>query len=179
MNSSFRAIAIGLCTAGLWLTQAADAPATFPVGGLAFKRPEYWGWVATTSAMRKAQLSVPGADGKPGGEVIFFHFGPNNGGGTKANVDRWLSQFEEKGDALKSKVEEVTVRGQTLTFVRAQGTYLSGMPGGPKTPMPDSMLLGAIVPGTEGAVFIRFTGPTAVGASAEAAFRKMAESAIP
>jgi len=129
--------------------------------------------------MRKAQLGVPGAEGKAGGEVVFFHFGSNNGGGVKANVDRWLGQFQEKGEALKSKVEEVTVRGQAITFVRAQGTYLSGMPGGQRTPVPDTMLLGAIVPGSEGAVFIRFTGPTALGAASEAAFRQMAEGAIP
>ena len=86
---------------------------------------------------------------------------------------------QEKGDALKSKVEEVTVRGKLVTYVRAQGTYLSGTPGGPKTPQPDTMLLGAIVDGSEGAVFIRFTGPTALGVATEAEFRKLAESGIP
>ena len=157
---------------------AADSPKVFPVGGLNFQRPESWGWVETRSPMRKAQLSVPGSDAKSGGEVVFFHFGPGNGGGVQANVDRWLGQFEEKGPALMSKVETVKVRNQDLTLVRAQGTYLSGMPGGPKTPQPDTLLLGAIVPGPEGAVFIRFTGPSAVGKTAEAAFRKMAEGAI-
>ena len=158
---------------------AAEAPATFPAGGLTFKRPEGWTWVETSSPMRKAQLGVPGLDGKAGGEVVFFHFGPGNGGGTKANVDRWLGQFQEKGDALKSKVEEVTVRGRTITFVRAQGTYLSGMPGGPKTPQPDFMLMGAIVEAPDGSVFLRFTGPAALGTAAESEFRKLAESGVP
>jgi len=167
------------CLGAVWTSAAADSPASFPVGGLTFKRPETWTWVATTSPMRKAQLAVPGADGKAPGDVVFFHFGPGNGGGVKANVDRWLGQFQEKGDALKSKVEEVAVRGQSITFVRAQGTYLSGMPGGPKTAVPDTMLLGAIVPGAEGSVFIRFTGPTPLGAASEAAFRQLAETAIP
>jgi len=108
---------------------------------------------------------------------VFFHFGPGNGGGIQANVDRWLGQFEEKGSALVSKVETVKVRNQDLTLVRAQGTYLSGMPGGPKTPQPDTLLLGAIVPGPEGAVFIRFTGPSALGKAAEPDFRRMAEAA--
>ena len=48
-----------------------------------------------------------------------------------------------------------------------------------KTPQPDTMLLGAIVDGPEGSVFIRFTGPTALGAATEAEFRKLAESGIP
>lgn len=157
----------------------AEAPSKFPAGGMTFTRPTAWTWVETASPMRKAQLGVPGIDGKAGGEVVFFHFGAGGGGGAKANVDRWLGQFQEKGDALKSKTEEVTVRGKQVTFVRAQGTYMSGMPGGPKTPQPDTMLLGAIVEGPEGAVFIRFTGPTALGTATEAEFRKLAESGIP
>lgn len=158
---------------------AAEAPVSFPVGGLNFQRPEGWTWVESTSPMRKAQLAVPGTGGSPGGEVVFFHFGPNDGGGVKANVERWLGQFQEKGDALKSKVEELPVRGKTLTLVRAEGTYLSGLPGGPRTPVPDTVLLGAIVPGPEGAVFIRFTGPSSLGGSVEPVFRKMAEGGIP
>lgn len=158
---------------------AADAPASFRVGEFNFQRPASWGWVETTSAMRKAQLKVEAAGITGSGEVIFFHFGPNNGGGTQANVARWLGQFDEKGDALKSKVEETTVRGRKITYVRAEGTYQSGMPGGPKTPQPNTMLLGAIVESPEGSVFIRFTGPAALGKAAEADFRKLAESGIP
>lgn len=179
MHFLSRLLTLGLLVAGLATVHGAEAPASFAVGGLNFKRPQAWGWVDSTSAMRKAQLTVPAGEGKTAGEIVFFHFGPSNGGGVRANVARWLGQFDEKGDALKSKVEEVTVRGQTITFVRAQGTYQSGMPGGPKTPMPDTMLLGAIIPGAEGAVFVRFTGPSALGAASEAAFRKMAEDAIP
>ena len=175
MNRRFAALATLVLS--LPTAFAADAPKSFPVGGLTFQRPEAWGWTETRSPMRKAQLSVPGSDAKSGGEVVFFHFGPGNGGGVQANVDRWLGQFEEKGAALVSKVETVKVRNQDLTFVRAQGTYLSGMPGGPKTPQPDTLLLGAIVPGPEGAVFVRFTGPSVTGKSAEPAFRKMAEGA--
>lgn len=161
------------------LLTAAEAPSTFPVGEFKFRRPATWGWVETTSPMRKAQLKVeaPGVAGS--GEVIFFHFGPSNGGGTQANVQRWLGQFEEKGDSLKSKVEETTVRQRRITYVRAEGTYLSGLPGGPKTPQPNTMLLGAIVESPEGSVFIRFTGPIALGQAAEADFRKLAESGLP
>lgn len=172
-----RLLALASLIATVSASIAADAPRTFPVGGLTFQRPESWGWIETRSPMRKAQLSVPGSDAKSSGEVVFFHFGPGNGGGVQANVDRWLGQFEEKGPALVSKVETVKIRNQDLTLVRAQGTYLSGMPGGPKTPQPDTLLLGAIIPGPEGAVFIRFTGPSALGKAAEPAFRKMAEGA--
>lgn len=163
----------------LLLGRAAEAPNRFPVGEFKFQRPEKWEWIESNSPMRKAQLKVPSADGKSSAEVVFFHFGPGGGGGTKANVDRWLGQFQERGDQLKSKVEEVTVRNRKVTYVEAQGTYLSGTPGGPKTPQPDSILLGAIIESDAGSVFIRLTGPAALAKASIAEFRKMSESGIP
>ena len=155
---------------------AAEVPATFKVGEFPFKRPEKWTWVETApNGMRKAQLKVEAGDSQSA-EVIFFHFGASNGGGTKANVDRWLGMFQEKGEQLKSKVEEKTVQGHLITYVEATGTYLSGVPGGPKTPLAGHSLLGAIVEGGEGSVFIRLTGPAGVAKAAQADFRKLAES---
>src|SRR3989441_9591655 len=122
---------------------AAEAPGTFKVGEFTFTRPEGWEWVETTSSMRKAQLKVPGPDGKQSAEVVFFYFGPGNGGGTQANVERWLGQFQEPKEKINSKVEEATVNKRKVTYVQAEGTYLSGMPGGPRTPQLNSMLLGA------------------------------------
>ena len=154
----------------------AEVPATFKVGEFAFKRPEKWTWVETApNGMRKAQLKVE-AGGGQSAEVIFFHFGVSTGGGTKANVDRWLGMFQEKGEQLKSKVEEKTVQGHLITYVEASGTYLSGVPGGPKTPLAGHSLLGAIVEGGEGSVFIRLTGPAELAKSALPDFRKLAES---
>lgn len=170
---------LAACLVSVGAALAADAPTSFKVGEFSFKRPEKWGWVEVNSPMRKAQLKVAATDGKGEAEVVFFHFGPANGGGTKANVDRWLGQFQERGDQLKSKVEEVTVRTRKITYVEAEGTYLSGMPGGAKTPMPGSMLLGAIVESDDGSVFIKFTGPAALAKSSKADFRKLAESGIP
>ncbi len=158
---------------------AAESPAKFKVGDFEFQRPEKWIWIETDNQMRKAQLKVTAADGKTSGEVVFFHFGLSNGGGTKANVDRWLGQFQEKGPQLKSKVDEMTVRSRKITFVEAHGTYLSGTPGGPKTPMPDHTLLGAILESPEGSVFIRLTAPSSLGQTAQTDFRKLAESGIP
>jgi hypothetical protein len=165
--------------AALSLAQGAESPARFPVGEFKFQRPEKWEWIENAGPMRKAQLKIPGTDGKTSAEVVFFHFGAGGGGGTKANVDRWLGQFQERGDQLKSKVEEVTVRNRKVTYVEAQGTYMSGTPGGPKTAQPDSTLLGAIIESDAGSVFIKLTGPSALAKAAAAEFRKMAESGIP
>ncbi|MBL9171290.1 MAG: hypothetical protein JNN07_26390 [Verrucomicrobiales bacterium] len=160
------------------LVNAAEAPASFKVGEFEFKRPEKWSWVEPTSPMRKATLKVASADGKDSAEVVFFHFGPGNGGGTQANVDRWLGQFQEGREKIQAKVEESKVGGRSVTFVQAQGTYLSGMPGGPKTALAGTMLKGAIVESSEGSVFIRMTGPVAFVSGLDAAFRGMVESPL-
>src|SRR5204863_3869276 len=148
----------------------ADAPKTFKVGDFNFTRPAKWEWVEVTSSMRKAQLKVPGTDKSQSAEVVFFYFGEGNGGGTKANVDRWLGQFEEKSNP---KVEDVTVNKRRVTYVEVEGTYMSGMPGGARTAQPKSMLEGAIIESNEGNVFVKMTGPTAIVKEAKAAFRKM------
>src|SRR5262245_52180634 len=98
---------------------AAEAPASFQVSEFTFKRPPAWEWIETSSAMRKAQLKVLSADKKESAEVVFYYFGQAGGGGTQANVDRWLSQFQEPKEQIKSKVEEVTVNKHKVTYVQA------------------------------------------------------------
>lgn len=176
-----RSISCFFCVASLILgspVPAAEAPKTFKVGEFTFSRPPGWEWVEPTSSMRKAQLKVPDAARKQSAEVIFFYFGEGNGGGTKANVDRWLGQFQEPKDKINSKVEEVTVGKRRVTYVQAEGTYMSGMPGGAKTAEPGSMLMGAIIESEQGNVFIRLTGPVTVAKASKDDFRKMVEGAL-
>jgi len=156
----------------------AAADGSFKVGEFTFQTPAGWEAAKDLSPMRKAQFKVPG-DGKAAGEVVFFHFGPGGGGGTQANISRWLGQFEEPKEKLNAKTEETKVKGRKITYVQAEGTYLSGMPGAPKTPQPGTMLIGAIMESEEGDVFIRFTGPSAVGKASLASFRKMVEGGAP
>lgn len=155
---------------------AADAPATFKVSDFTFSRPTTWEWTESTSSMRKAQLKVTGAD-KSSAEVVFFFFGAGGGGGTQANIDRWLGQFQEPREKLNSKTEQITVSGRKVSLVQAEGTYLSGMPGGPKIPQGNSMLLGAILESEEGNVFVRMTGPAKLVKESQPQFRKMIDSA--
>jgi hypothetical protein len=55
-----------------------------------------------------------------------------------------------------------------------------GMPGAPaKAAQPDSMLLGAIAKGPQGAVFFKLTGPRAVVEHAKAGFDGLLESIQP
>ena len=168
-----------ICLAvGLVAIDAMGAAKTFKVGEFSFAVPEKWEWVETASSMRKAQLKVPDADKKGDAEVIFFHFGPGNGGGTQANVDRWLGQFKEPKDKINSKVDNATVNNRKVTYVQAEGTYLAGMPGGPKTEQANAMLLGAILESGEGNVFIRMTGPAALVKSSKQGFTQMVEGAL-
>jgi hypothetical protein len=166
------------CLSTVAAAVAADAPAKFTVSEFVFTRPADWQWIEVNSVMRKAQLKIVDADKKDSAEVIFFFFGEGGGGLTKANIDRWLSQFEEPRDKLNSKVEEVAIAQRKVTYVQAEGTYLSGMPGGAKTPQPNTMLLGAIIESDQGNVFIRLTGPIKLAKASQPALRKMVEGAL-
>lgn len=174
---TLRPLVLGLVS--LWFAASvhAAAPETFKVSEFTFKRPATWDWVEVSSPMRKAQLKVTAKDAKEPGEVVFFFFGPQSGG-TKANVDRWLGQFEEGRDKINAKTEEKKFGKAVVTYVSAEGTYKSGMPGQPPTPKAGFALLGGIVEGQDGSVFVRLTGPAALVKGARADFEKMIESGL-
>jgi hypothetical protein len=164
---------IGLCSAAF---QSARAEDKFEVAGVHFTKPAKWFSIEPSSSMRAAQLEVREGSGKV--EVVFFYFGPGGAGGVGANVDRWLGQFQEPKEALKPKVEEQKINGTKVTYVQAEGTFMSGAPFGPKTAVPGSMLFGAIVEGKQGAIFIKMTGPKKIAEGALQDARKMVEDAL-
>jgi len=151
---------------------AAD-PTEFTVGSFVFARPETWGWVVPTSPMRKAQLTVPAGNGSAPAEVTFFHFGAGQGGSVQANVDRWVKQFSNGYTDVKTE----RVGNTTVTFVKAFGTFSSGMPGGPTTPLKEYALRGAILESPAGDVYVKMTGPQAVVKLAEPSIEKMIREA--
>lgn len=154
----------------------AEDPIKFEVGGLAFQRPTEWSWVPVNSPMRKAQLKVPGEGGADPAEITFFHFGAGGGGDVKSNADRWLGQF--KSPASASKVEPQEISGTKVTLVTTEGTFSSGMPGGPSTPLEGYGLLGAIIEGQGGNVFVKMTGPVATVKAAHKQFMNFITSAV-
>ena len=153
---------------------AADS-STFQVGDFTFKKPAKWETVQPGSAMRKAQLRVPGAKVSESADVIFFHFGGGDGGGTQANIDRWFMQFK---DAKDKKSDETKVGKHKVIYVSTHGTYSGGMPGQPAMQLENYALMGAIVESPNGNVFVKMVGPDAVVKSADAEFRKMIEGAL-
>lgn len=153
------------------------AEETFKAGSFTFQKPAAFKSKPTPpGGMRAAQLEF--TDAKGTAETIFFYFGGGQGGATQANVDRWLASFQEPKDKLNSKVEKKKIGSGEVTYVEAEGTYMSGMPGAQKTPQPGSKLLGAILESPDGNVFVRMTGPIATVKAADADFRKMIESGL-
>src|SRR2546427_277431 len=132
----------------LLVAQAAQA------GGLSWKSPAGWTAEPPSSPMRVVTYRIPAAagDGEPGELGVFF-FGKGEGGSVDANVDRWLAQLTPESGSAKPSRRVETVKGIRVTRVSAEGTYSSGMPGGPRTPKPGFALLGAIAEGPGGNVF--------------------------
>ena len=152
--------------------QQPAAPAQkFTVAGKQFSAPASWKKVQPASNMRKAQFSTGGT------EIVFFYFGGGQGGGTQANVNRWIGQFENPRD-IESTSATAGKNKTKITTVSAKGTYLSGPPFGQKVPKAGFALRGAIIELPDGPVFIKMTGPAKEVSAAAAAFDKMARSAF-
>jgi hypothetical protein len=167
MRTAFVAVVI-------FLSVVAMAPAEpVKVGAFSFTVPEGWKTVTPSSAMRKAQLEI--GQGSDKAEVTFFQFGAGQGGSVAENVARWFGQFPGSED--KRKTETVQAGSVKITYATTEGTFSSGMPGGPTTPMNGYALCGAIVESPEGSVFIKMTGPTSVVKSSTEAFKKMVSEA--
>jgi hypothetical protein len=134
------------------------------------------GWTnGAGSSMRVATYHVPGAKGAEAGECAVFYFGPGQGGGVDANVQRWARQFKENPTPQR---EKRMVGDLSATLVDIEGTYLN--PGGgmmqSRGEKPDYRLLGAIVEAPRGNVFFKLTGPQATIAAAKTAFDGLVDS---
>ncbi|MDZ4287834.1 MAG: hypothetical protein U0984_07740 [Prosthecobacter sp.] len=143
-------------------------------GNLNFNLPSAaWKEVPSSSPMRAATLQIPVEGAEKPLEAVFFYFGGGQGGDTKANIDRWLAQFQSPPE---SKTEELAAGGQKVTLVTATGIYLDGPMMGAKTPKADYTLLGAIVPGPEANIYIKLTGPKDAVAKIAGDFKKLVTS---
>jgi hypothetical protein len=129
--------------------------------------------------MRAATYAVPAAAGdKDNAECGVYFFGAGQGGGVDQNIDRWKSQVQQDGKPAPAQVQKKTIHGIPVTTIDTSGAY-TGM-GGPmsadRTPRPGYRMLGAILEGPGGNIFIKFAGPAKTVAANQAAFEKMVES---
>jgi hypothetical protein len=171
MRTTFAVLALSLFTAIALPTETRAE--TVKVEAFTFAIPEGWKSVPPSSPMRKAQLEI--ARGPQKAEVTFFHFGADQGGTAEDNVARWYAQFP--GSEKNRITEHMQVGGVKITFAMTEGTFSSGMPGGPTTPMEGYALCGAILESAAGNVFVKMTGPNAVVKASTEAFKKMVTEA--
>ena len=147
--------------------------------GIRWTAPASWKAEAARP-MRAATYSIPNAPGDQGvAECVVNFFGPGQGGGIDANVDRWKGQvLGADGAPAAAKIDKRAGKGVTITRVDASGTY-TGM-GGPMNPgakpVAGYRLIGAIVEGPGGNVFFKLTGPAKTIAAQEKHFDQMLSS---
>jgi hypothetical protein len=130
--------------------------------GLKWTTPQGWKTEAARP-MRAATYSIPSAPGDHEiAECAAYFFGQGSGGSIQANIDRWKGQFQRAGQPSDAKVDKRTIHGLAVTTIESSGDY-TGM-GGPMTPQKTTAhnyrLLGAIVEGPGGNIFIKLTGPS-------------------
>jgi hypothetical protein len=161
-----------VCVAGTVLLAESAA-------GLRWTAPA--GWKAEPARpMRAATYAVPPAQGDAmPGECGVFFFGPGQGGSIEANLERWSSQFVgADGKTAAAKIGKRTIGGLPTTTIESAGAY-TGM-GGPMATttraVPGYRLLGAIVEGPGGNVFIKFTGPAKTVAANQTKFEQLLTS---
>lgn len=141
--------------------------------------PRSWKEKPPKSGMRAAEWTIPGKAGEA--ELAVFYFGGGGAGGAKANLDRWIGQFEQADgspSASKAKIEEAKVAGMPVTFVEVAGRYVAAvMPGAnEKHDKADHMMLAAIVETSEGPYYYKLVGPKETVISARKDFRGFIES---
>jgi hypothetical protein len=169
MRNVVRVAVLAACTATIFAESAAGIRWTAPAG-----------WKAEAARpMRAATYTIPLAAGDQGvAECVVNFFGPGQGGGVEANIERWRGQVQgADGKPAVAKIDKRTGRAVPITVIDSSGTY-TGM-GGPMMagkPVNGYRLLGAIVEGPGGSVFFKLTGPAKTVAAQQKNFEQLLAS---
>jgi hypothetical protein len=153
---------------------------------LMFQAPVSWKAKKPRVNFTKFDLRLPKVETDPKEGRMTFTI---SGGGTKANIDRWKSQFKlPVGDAAADAVKMTTRKldGYELSIVQIAGTFVDSMGGGPfaggkKISRPD-YIMRAIILTKEGSTamspkcFVKLVGPAATVKKHSKAFEKMVKS---
>jgi len=130
------------------------------VEGLYLRAPAAWTMLEPTSAMRKAEYSIPGPGGE--GNLILFFFGAGEGGGAQANLDRWIAQMEgANGGPAPAERSEMTVQNLSIKTVDVTGTLLPSSMSGITEKRPNYKMVASVIEGPGGPWFLKATGPAA------------------
>ena len=173
MRNFFLAAVIAVSAASVFAETAA---------GVRWTAPATWKAEAPRP-MRAATYSIPLAAGDQGiAECVVNYFGPGQGGGVDANIERWRGQvLGADGKPAVPKIDKRAARGIPITMIDTSGTY-TGM-GGPMSggakPVAGYRLMGAIVEGPGGSVFFKLTGPAKTIAAQQKNFEQLLASIQP
>lgn len=139
------------------------------------------GWTSEGARpMRAATYRIaPAAGDSVAAECGVYFFGQGQGGSVDANIERWKEQFQgPDGKVSPAKVSARKIGALSVTTIETSGAY-SGM-GGPMAQshggVPGYRLLGAIVQGPGGNVFVKFTGPAKTIAANQQKFEQLLAS---
>jgi hypothetical protein len=130
--------------------------------GLKFTVPEGWVEEKTNSTMRVAQYKLPKVSGDTeDGSLVLYYFGQGEGGGTAANIERWIGQIQQPSGAATPKTETLKINGLTVTTVDVAGTYVAETaPGsGEFLNKPNFRLRAAVVETPRGSYYLKLVGP--------------------
>jgi hypothetical protein len=130
--------------------------------------------------MRAATYTIaPAAGDHDTAECAVYFFGAGQGGSVQANLDRWKDQVHAPGGKpAEAQIRKRTVHGLSVTTIDSSGDY-SGMGGpmaGGQTLKSGYRLIGAIVEGPGGNVFIKFAGPSKTVALNQQKFEQLVDS---
>ena len=183
MRPFLRLLAIAVIFTGT-AVRAQDPPAaeaeaektqTIQAEGVSFEVPADWESSKPTSAMRKAQVTAPAAEGDEESAELLLYVFPGGAGTVEANVDRWQKQFsDEEGDTPEVETETVKAGDLDVTRVECSGTYRDPFAAG--GPREDYRLLGAILQTESAGYYFKMVGPSKTMEEAEAGFDAMIKS---
>ncbi len=168
-----------LCLAlvSLVLPAFSEEMESITVSEFSFQYGSPWARQQVVSTMRAGQFTYDHEDeALKDVDLVIYFFGAGQGGGTQANIDRWIGQFE---GSPETKIEEKELGEKKVTFLTAKGTYKETMGGpfsGNSVSQADYTMLAAILPSPQGDVFLKLTGPNDSVAAMKDAFDAFAAS---
>jgi hypothetical protein len=143
------------------------------MAALTYTVPPAWHTRPPASSMRVAEFVIPKAQGDAeDAELIVYYFGASGGGSAEANVNRWIGQMQQPDGSssnAKARRAERTINGLKVTTVDVSGTYTAEMSPGATEHYNKSgyRLCAAMVETTQGAYYIKMTGPASTVAAAQ------------
>ncbi|PYS69808.1 MAG: hypothetical protein DMF69_15650 [Acidobacteria bacterium] len=130
---------------------------------LKFTAPAGWVEEKPSSNMRVGQFKLPkAADDTEDASLVVYYFGQGQGGGTAANIERWVGQMKQpEGTATKPSEETLTVNGLKVTSVDVRGTYTAETAPGSGTfnNSPNFRLKAAVIETPKGSYYVKVVGP--------------------